>query len=415
MLSPGPGRKGGTAVYRGRRLGVWLAAVAMIGLAGAPTPASAAPATATAATSDEAFYVPPSPLPAGRPGDVIRSRPAKAGSPSGQKLASAWQVMYLSTGATGEPTAVTGTVLVPRGVVAAAAPVVGFGPGTHGPASHCAPSIMLDGGYFYEQPALNDMLRAGYVVIVTDYQGYHPDPATRYMVGNVQGAAMIDGVRAAQRLAEVGASPTAKVVFRGYSQGGGAAMWAGEMQPQYAPELNVAGVAAGGVPADLVNVGIQLDGGPGFGVLAYALIGFDNAFPELNLESYLTEQGKALFTEMQRSACTVELLVDYAGYTIDELTTENFLLKPDWNQRWEESKLGKKTIGVPVYQYHATADELVQFGQAKKLRDTYCAKGMSVQWKTFDTGHLKPIYHGNTGVSAFLADRFAGKPATPNC
>ncbi|MGH3679641.1 MAG: lipase family protein [Natronosporangium sp.] len=382
-----------------------------------PPTAAAAPqrAAAAAGTADDSFYVPPAVLPPGQPGDIIRSRPAKPGPPTAQQLANAWQVMYLSTGAKGERSAVTGTVLLPKGVNAATAQVVGFGPGTHGPAAKCAPSKMIDGGYFYEQPAVNDMLRAGYIVAVSDYQGYHPQPATRYMVGNVQGAAVIDGVRAAQRLPEVGASPSAKVAFRGYSQGGGAAMWAGEMQPEYAPELKLVGVAAGGVPADLVNVGLQLDGGPGFGFLFYAFIGFDNAFPELDLEGSLNDQGKAVLAEMNSGACTMELLTEYAGRKIADLSTENFILEPDWNQRWEESKLGKKPINVPVYQYHATADELVQFKQAQTLRSTYCGKGMNVTWKTFDSGHLKPIYHGNAGAQAFLADRFAGKPATSNC
>lgn len=381
----------------------------------APVAAHAVQPHPTQLPAADAFYEPPAVLPPGAPGDVIKSRQALPGPPTAQRLANAWQVMYLSTGPKGERNAVTGTILVPKGVDVAKAPVVGFAPGTHGPAAHCAPSIMMNGMYFYEQPAVNEMLAAGYVVAMTDYPGYHSQPTTPYMVGNVQGAALIDVVRAAQKLPESSVPSSAKVAFRGYSQGGGAAMWAGEMHPEYAPELNLVGVAAGGVPADLVQVGLQLDGGPGFGFLFNAFMGFDNAFPELNLDASLNEQGKAMRAELRQNACTLELLKDYAGRYTADYSTETFILRADWRQRWEESKLGKKPINVPVYQYHGTIDELVQFKQAQTLRDTYCAKGMKVRWQTFESKHVKLVYHGNAGAQAFLADRFAGTPATSNC
>ncbi len=78
--------------------------------------------------------------------------------------------------------------------------------------------------------------------------------------------------------AESGLSATAKVATQGFSQGGGASMWAGQLQPTYAPELNLVGVSAGGVPADLVQVSLGLNGKPAFGFLLDALIGLDNAY-----------------------------------------------------------------------------------------------------------------------------------------
>ena len=64
----------------------------------------------------EDFYLPPNPLPDGLPGDIIRAEPTDAYLVPGVRLrAQAWRVLYRSTGAVGEPTAVSGTVLVPRG------------------------------------------------------------------------------------------------------------------------------------------------------------------------------------------------------------------------------------------------------------------------------------------------------------
>ena len=79
-------------VWRMRRVRLVAALAAVVALtAGTAGTAEAAPdhATATAsgpaqsglAPSDDAFYTPPDPLPSGAPGDVIRSRPSKAGPP----------------------------------------------------------------------------------------------------------------------------------------------------------------------------------------------------------------------------------------------------------------------------------------------------------------------------------------------
>ncbi|MBP2471696.1 pimeloyl-ACP methyl ester carboxylesterase [Crossiella equi] len=359
------------------------------------------------------FYDPPRPLPQGAPGDVVRSRVAD--NPPTRGKAKAWHLMYLSTGATGQRNTLTGTLLVPTGVDPAKAPVVGFAPGTHGPAFRCVPSGMVEAGALYEQPAVDDLLRRGYAVAMTDYEGYQEQPRTTYIVGRAMGHAVLDVVRAALRFREAGLSATAKVAFRGYSQGGGAAMWAGELQPDYAPELNLVGVAAGGVPADLIQVALPLDGKRGYGLLAYALMGLDQAYPDLRLDDYLNDRGRADFARMRREACTLELLTDYQGLRLGDHTTTSPVLTPPWLARVRENKLGTKKIGVPVFQYHGDNDDLVYPPQARELYRDYCQAGMNISWRSFPTDHITLVYTGNEAAHAFLADRFAGKPAQSTC
>ncbi|MES9603187.1 lipase family protein [Actinomadura sp. NPDC000929] len=396
---------------------VALAAALLAALCAVPAssaPASAAPATDPGPAGD-AFYTPPSPLPSGSPGDVIRARPAKAGPPAARSLADAWQVMYLSTGALGRPVAVTGIVLVPKKADPAKAPIVGFGPGTSGPAFRCAPSRFIDQGAFYEQAALNEMLGKGYAVAVTDYEGYHENPATTYVVDSM-GYSVIDAVRAAQRLPESGLAKDARVAFRGYSQGGAAAMWAGQKQPEYAPELKLAGVVGGGVPSDLAAVGLPLEGRDPFGFLLYSMVGMDHAYPELDLASYLNDAGRAMVDGLEGGACTLELLLDYKGKTIPDYFTTSPFATEAWLDRVAENQLGGEPVKVPVFQYHSVSDEIVAYGQAKQLRDDYCKLGVPVTWKTWDgVSHITLVYRGNDDAMAFLADRFAGKPAASNC
>lgn len=415
--------------FLGGTLALTIAISAFAASSGSSDDAPPEPADPAAATSpappDEEFYLPPDPLPEGEPGDTIRSRASTVGTPSLKPKADAWQVMYLSTDALGEPTAVTGTVLVPKNADPATLPVIGFGPGTHGPAFHCAPSWHIERGGFYEQAALNDMIDSGYAVAVPDYEGYHADPTTSYILGQATGPALIDSVRAAQGLPEAGLSAEAPVVFRGYSQGGAAAMTAGEIHPDYAPELDLIGVAGGGVPADLIEVGLSLDGADAFGVVFYTLVGMDHAHPDYDLGSYLNEASQAEVARMEDESCVMNLLLDYQGDTIADHTAEgagNPFLDPAVLDLVGAHKLGQRAIDVPVYQYHMTGDEFVIPSQAETLRNAYCSRDVEHTWETFDTSqpvgwirHLQGIDGGNPAVNQFIEDRLAGTPATSNC
>ncbi|WP_110080409.1 lipase family protein [Actinokineospora spheciospongiae] len=399
-------------------------ATATLAVTGAvQSPASAAPLSAGSIGAsaaepgplDDSFYVPPSPLPAGEPGDVIRWRPTIPPLNAGN--ADAWQVMYLSTNALGERNAVTGTIFTPKGVDPAKAPIVGYSVGTQGPAFKCTPSKAIERGTLYDQPAINDSISAGYAVAVTDYEGYGPGEANRptYIVGQSMGPAVIDSVRAAQRLPQTKLSADAKVVFQGYSQGGGGALWAAEKQPSYAPDLNLVGVAAGGVPADLTEVAKGLDGYLGFGFLAFAAVGLDNAYPELQLDSYLNDTGRKDLADAKQNACVVELLANYPFKTIAGYTTTNPLTDPKWQARLAQNKLGQNPPRVPVLQYHASTDEIVNTPQGDALHKSYCAAGVTEQWNTYISDHLTGIFAGNADAGKWIKDRFAGKTAPSNC
>jgi predicted esterase len=386
-------------------------------------PASAAPVTGNpplpggTGPADDSFYTPPSPLPAGAPGDVIRWRPSKPGPRS--DIAKAWQVMYLSNDALGKPNAVTGTIILPKAVTnPATAPIGVMTSGTQGPAFYCAPSVMEQIGAHYEQPAIDDFINAKYITVVPDYEGYKPDPKTTYMTGQSTGRATLDSIRAAQKFSEVKASATAKTVIKGYSQGGGSAMWAGELQPTYAPEINLVGIAAGGVPADLVQVGLPLDGKWGSGFFFYALLGLKNAYPDLqaDFDAALTPAGKAAYDEMQKDGCTFELLTKYQNKRITDYFATAVYVTGQWPARLGQQTLGKTPPKVPVYQYHATTDNIVAFGQADALHKTYCTAGVNLTWKTIPgQDHITPIYIGSAEAFAFLQARVAGTPVTASC
>lgn len=362
----------------------------------------------------DAFYTPPSPLPPGARGDVVWYHSTTAtGAPS----SNAWQVMYRSTTALGQPNVVTGVVVVPTAAWTGSGPrpIVAVAPGTQGLGDQCAPSKSIATGTGIGGGEVNAALNKGWAVVQTDYEGLGPPGEHTYIVGPALGHAVLDSVRAATRLPFLNLSPQAPVAIWGYSEGGAAAGWAGELKATYAPELNLKGVAAGGVPADLVAVANNLDGGLGFGFLAAAAVGFDTAYPELQLDSYLNAAGRAAFAEGKKK-CAIDLVASYAFKRISDYTTSNPLkTSPAWQARINASKLGSVKPPVPEFLYHGEQDEFIPLAQAQALKTSYCAKGVKVKWKTYGGDHLIVAGSGVTDATAWIGDRFAGTAAPTSC
>ncbi|MDQ1294487.1 MAG: hypothetical protein QG608_2370 [Actinomycetota bacterium] len=412
--------------YRQRVIRRWVGTVIAVGLVAAVSlgiriglvPESEVQAATLAVPAEpgpsgDAFYTAPTPLPTGRPGDILRWRPSVA--LLNVLNANAWEVMYLSTNALGKRDAVTGMVIVPKGIEAAEAPIVGFGVGTQGPAFKCTPSKAIRRGLLYDEPAVNDSIGSGFAVAITDYEGYGPHTTPTYMTGQSMGPAVIDMVRAAQRLPAAHLSRTAKVIFQGYSQGGGGALWAAEKQPAYAPELNLVGAVAGGVPADLGEVAKGLDGQVGYGFLLFAAMGLDAAYPDLKLNSFLNDAGRAEIAKAKADYCAPELLLKEAFAEVGDFTTSNPLSTSQWKARIAQNRLGASPPKVPVLQYHAKQDEIVKLPQADALHKVYCAKGVRLQFNTILSDHLTGIMTGNKAAHQWIVKRFHDDPAPSNC
>lgn len=369
--------------------------------------------------ADDPFYKPPSPLPAGKPGDIIRFQSWKAFSAPGISVGDvhSWRIMYRSTSATGRPIAVTGGLLIPKAAYKGPGkrPLIGLGPGTKGLGDHCAPTYGMSIGLDYEGATVRTYLDRGWAVAVTDYEGLGTPGDPTYMVGRVQGTALLDVMRAATRFPIFGMPKDSPMAAAGYSQGGAAAGWAAELAPTYAPELPIKAVSAGGVPADLDAVAKGLDGGPFFAFLGGAAVGLDSAYDDLELEPYLTDAGRKLMGDA-RNMCLADSIVAGAFKKMSDLVTTDLLNTPQWQARLKENRLGAKAPAMPVFMYHSVIDEIVPFPQGKTLRTEWCAKGANVDWREYYLGeHALGIYTPLGEVQNWLADRFAGKPVKGNC
>lgn len=376
-------------------------------------PASAAPQPGPI---DDSFYTVPSPLPSGSHGDLIWYRGASAVVPEAPAY-DAWNVLYLSTDAVGNPNAVTGTVLVPQADHNNR--IISYAVGTHGLAPTCAPSKQFDMGIDYENANIAAALQAGYAVLITDNPGYTNGDVPSYMVGIAQGHACLDIIAAAKQIPSIPIDADASVAIWGYSQGGQTAAWAGQLQPGYMPEIELVGVAAGGVPADLIEVGYNIDGKVGSSFLLQVVMGLWSQYPDaVPLETLANYRGRQAI-ERAQEVCTFGALFEFMHRELSEFVVGRPPLSELINdyayQPLMDQKLGDMAIQAPVYLYHGTADEIIPLEQHLELKEAYCAMGVNATFGVYPGEHIITQFQAAPYALAWLEDRFNGITTDGTC
>ncbi|WP_088890529.1 alpha/beta fold hydrolase [Leptolyngbya ohadii] len=356
-----------------------------------------------------AFYTPPQPLPSATPGTIIRKEPLPENLPKG---AVAWRIMYLSTGMNGEPIAVTGTIVAPESPSTTPRPVIAWAHGTVGVLPQCGVSHTADP--YKQTPVVDLMVQQGFVVVATDYPGLGTPGVHPYLVGNVSAHAILDSVRAARQL-EVNAGD--RFVVWGASQGGQAALWAGQSSAQYAPELKLVGVAAAAPAIDLAGIIQAKMNDQGGGVfIGAALYAWSHHYPTANLSQIIKPEQRTQFDRMATTCVSTPA----AFLTIGKLLTPSEYLQTDllatepWRTIINENQ-PRGRIDVPLLITHGTADTLIpiELNQAEVKRR--CAAGENVQFTRLPgVGHDARNESGILTVG-WIEDRFATRPTGSTC
>ena len=381
----------------------------------------------TNTSGDDDIYTPPSPLPDGESGDIVKSEEAEYDG------AESTRVMYLSKDAHDKTIPVTGTVLVPDKPWDGPGdrPVVGYGPFTAGMGDKCAPSKNIAGEMDSGMPfdvqkfMMKPLLDKGFAIAQTDYEGLGTPGDHTYVNKFAQGHALLDMVRAAQRLEGTGLPQDGPVGLAGYSQGGGASADAAELHPDYAPELDLKGVYSGAPPSDLSVLADTLDGEYAAGFLGFSLVSLDSAYPQLGIVDELAnEEGKKVFAEA-KEACVGDALLKFPFKQTKDLTKDGkpvaeYVTEEPFKSVLAKLKKGNAELDAPAFVQHAPNDDIVDYGQGKQMAKDWCAKGNDVEFQDLPSP-LPPLSHAYSAPGSasdgadWLADRFAGKPTNGNC
>jgi pimeloyl-ACP methyl ester carboxylesterase len=326
------------------------------------------------------------------------------------------RVLYRSTsGDTGAPTVVSGSVFVPKGKAPEGGwPVVAVGHGTLGIENPCAPSLAPD--LLGNLGVVRVLTKLSIAVAVPDYQGLGAKGVHPYADSKTAGLNMIDAVRALHRTFP---NISEKWAALGGSQGGGAAWAANEQAATYAPELPLIGAAVTSPPTDLSGLVDKAQEGTlttEQGAVMQAIIeSLARLHPDLDRDLYRHGTAKEYWNVM--SDCSEETAYlrgeaikrlgpnDFAPDTADAAIQLRELLK-----QWA---IPQKPLSAPMYVYYGGQDPFIDAAWTEAAIQRACELGGSITID-FDPngGHNPPT--GNA-VLSWIIDRLAGKPVTNDC
>jgi len=224
------------------------------------------------------------------------------------------RIMYQSVSLDGNVVLVSGALLTPKGKPPKGGwPVVSWGHGSSGISDQCAPSNRPNESgkvdlYGYSN-FIAQLLDGGYAVAATDYEGLGVDGEHPYIVADSEARSMVDAVRASLQ-AEPNLSKSWFSV--GHSQGGQAAIAAGELATTWGEGLDFRGTVG---LAPVTNVGqAYAYGSPGpvdRGFYLLALQGLKTVHPELTFSDYLGKQALDMLPQT-RTDCTDKIWKDFS-------------------------------------------------------------------------------------------------------
>jgi pimeloyl-ACP methyl ester carboxylesterase len=360
----------------------------------------------------DAFYDPPAQVP-DRPGALLRSEPLQNVTlPAGMR---GWRILYTTTvNDTTRATAVA-TVFAPVDLPAGPRPLIAWEHATVGLQQKCMPSLLSIPTLGI--PALDRIVRAGWVIVATDYSfaekgGPHP-----YLIGEGEARAALDSARAARQMPEL--TLDARTVVWGHSQGGQSALWTGIVAPRYAPEIEIAGVAAIAPATNLrniiaVNQGIDKRLGP------YVARAYSRFYPDMTFEQAIRPEALAAAREIaglcgflpaEEPVRAAALTTTFEGPAL--ATRTNAALSARLAQNDPD-----RPIPAPVAIAQGAEDDVVPPAVTAGYVEERCAAGQRLEYWTFaglDHGMVQPGSPLEEPLMAWTAARFANQPPPAGC
>lgn len=349
----------------------------------------------------------PDPLPAGAPGSIISSTRLSTSPPG----AIGYRIVYQSRAVDDRPIAVSGLAYIPTGKAPKNGwPVLSWAHGTTGLADKCAPSTRP--GLLENALALG-FTRLGIAVVATDYEGLGTPGRHPYLVGVSEGRGVLDAVRALRALR--GKTISNRFAVWGHSQGGHAALFAGELAATYTPELQLVGVVAGAPPSQLSRISDALAGSRARGYVLMVVAGLAAADPLLDPATVLGPKGLEALPRVD-TGCTESLFAAANRTTFDQLVQPGALAAPQWAAALAANEPGQVRTAAPILIVHGDRDEIIPVETSETLRVKLCALGNRVQRNVYaGQDHTGAALGSLLDVSAWILDRFANRPAATGC
>jgi pimeloyl-ACP methyl ester carboxylesterase len=365
------------------------------------------------AHAPDAFYDPPSDLPH-QPGALLRSEPLKdVILPAGMR---GWRILYATTVDDNTSATAVASVFAPIVSPAGPRPVIAWEHGTTGLLQKCMPSLFSapSAGIL----ARDRIVKAGWVVVETDYSfaekgGPHP-----YLIGEGEARAALDSVRAARRMSEL--TLDKRMVVWGYSQGGHAALWTGIVGPRYVPDLEILGVAAIAPAANIknilaMNVAMDKRFGP------YLALSYSRFYPDVTFEQALRPEALDAARQMV-NLCDFIPPEDPERIEALAQTFDGPALATSSNKALQarlEQNTANRLIKAPVVIAQGLSDTIVPPRATDAYVKERCSAGQRLEYWTFAGRDHFTIFEPGAPLEELLirwtTARFANEPQAIGC
>jgi len=376
----------------------------------------------SAGPAGDAFYTPPSPLPAGARGSVIWSRPFE-GTMALPSAAKNLLVLYRSTGAQGGIVPVSGTVSIPSGQPPRGGwPVITWTHGTTGLAPICAPSRDTANGPEHEyieiiRTLLDGFVKRGYAVVASDYEGLGTPGEHPFLQGVPTGRNALDMLRAARALEpNIGK----RYAVMGHSQGGQVDLFAASLGPAYVPEFKLVGNVAFAPGSHIEDRLKAVMASPktelSLPYVLYTVQSYAESDRSIDLKRILTAQALSNLPELKVGCMTHALTT---GYWSTAIAKDQFVGKPDvepFLRVAARNEPGRLRIAAPTLVIQG-ADDVTVFPQGTDdMTRQLCANGNVLEYRPMaGADHNGSMKLGATLAQEWIDARFAGRKAASNC
>jgi len=365
------------------------------------------------AHAPDAFYEPMSDASLKR-GALLRSEPLKdVALPAGVR---GWRILYATTVDDSTPATAVATVFAPIDPPTGVRPVIAWEHATTGLLQKCMPSLLSTPTKGV--PWCNQIVMAGWVVVASDYSfaekgGPHP-----YLIGEGEGRATLDSVRAARQMSDL--TLDKRMVVWGYSQGGHAALWTGIVGPRYAPELEILGVAAIAPAANITNIltmNVEMD--KRFG--PYLALSYSRFYPDITFEQALRPAALDAARQIV-NLCDFVPPADAERIEALAATFDGPALATSSNKALQarlEQNTADRPIQAPVVIAQGLSDNVVPPSATDAYVEGRCAAGQRLEYWTFASRDHLTIIQLGTPLEELLISwttaRFANEPPGNGC
>ncbi len=352
------------------------------------------------------FYDTPDPLPAGKPGELIRSQ--EFDEYEIPFSVTAVRILYHSRSASGKDVAASGVVLFPydKKPPAGGWPVIAWAHGSTGVARSCAPSLMRNIGH---GPFLSMYVNLGYAVVATDYTGLGTGFRNAFLDGPSNATDVVNSVPAARAaVPQLGA----RWIVMGEAEGGFTAVAVAEKEndirdPGYLGAIAISNVTSvNGIYADSTR-------GPSNLMLTSLAYGIRTVYPQFQETDMLTEKALALYHDIEQMCSEPR--------TTPELPPVQ-MVKPGWEsnafvrQYFDRNDPGRTRAYGPILVISGATPAATLATMTAQTMSRICKQGDRVQWERYpdlDPGSV--LGESVRDQIGWIEGRFSGRPSPTNC